>query len=112
MADLLVEAGAADRRTRVLLSRGSGRCHQGGGPCRVAGSNAQPVVPRSRIRGAGTGLDDVLDCFNADGRGAIVTSSRGIIYAAGEDDAGWAAAVSDAAASFADQIGRATGLRS
>jgi orotidine-5'-phosphate decarboxylase len=68
------------------------------------------LVPGYGAQGAG--LDDVLKCFNTDGRGAIVTSSRGVIYAAETDDRNWASAVADAAAAFADELGRAAGLRS
>ena len=113
MADQLVDAGAASVGTLGYSCLGA-----------VVGATkgADHVALRARMPqqlflvpgfGAqGAGLDDVLDCFNADGRGAIVTSSRGIIYAAAEDDTNWTHAVSDAAAAFADQFGRATGLRS
>lgn len=68
------------------------------------------LVPGYGAQGAG--LDDVLGCFNADGRGAIVTSSRAIIYASEDkSDPGWQQCVADAAASFADDLGRAVGLR-
>lgn len=68
------------------------------------------LVPGFGAQGAG--LDDVLGCFNSDGRGAIVTSSRSIIYAWDDDsDPGWQQCVADAAAAFADELGRAVGLR-
>ena len=68
------------------------------------------LVPGFGAQGAG--LDDVLGCFNSDGRGAIVTSSRSIIYAWADDsDPGWQQCVADAAAAFADDLGRAVGLR-
>jgi len=35
----------------------------------------------------GGGAEDVKPCFNEDGLGAIVNSSRGIIFAYEEDDA-------------------------
>ena len=113
MADLLVEAGAASigelgySCLGAVVGATKGADHVA---LRARMPNQLFLVPGFGAQGAG--LDDVLDCFNADGRGAIVTSSRGIIYAAKDDDRDWAAAVADAAASFADQFGRATGLRS
>jgi orotidine-5'-phosphate decarboxylase len=59
----------------------------------------------------GGGLDDVLPCFKSDGSGAIVTASRSIIYAFKSGDSKWADSVADAAAKFADEIGRAVGMR-
>ena len=113
MADLLVEAGDGFIGSHGYSSLGA-----------VVGATkgADHVALRARMPrqlflvpgfGAqGAGLDDVLECFNSDGRGAIVTSSRGIIYAGEGDDSNWAHAVSDAAASFSRQFGEATGLRS
>ena len=45
----------------------------------------------------GGGIADIKPCFNADGRGAIITASRSIIYAfdAGESD--WAGSIRRAA---------------
>ncbi len=45
----------------------------------------------------GGGVDDVLPCFNADGRGALITASRSVIYAFQAHDVEWAAAVGRAA---------------
>lgn len=59
----------------------------------------------------GGGIDDVLPCFKSDGTGAIVTASRSVIYAFKPDDPNWAQSVGDAAAKFADEIGRAAGMR-
>ncbi|MDY7109142.1 MAG: orotidine-5'-phosphate decarboxylase [Planctomycetota bacterium] len=59
----------------------------------------------------GGGVDDVLPCFDADGRGAIVTASRTVIYAFQEQAGDWTQAVADAADRFADELGRAAGLR-
>ncbi len=56
-------------------------------------------------------LSDILDLFHADGMGAMITASRSVIYAANEDDSSWMNAVRDAAGAFADEIGRAVGLR-
>ena len=59
----------------------------------------------------GGGVDDVLPCFHADGRGAIVTASRSVIYAfdAGERD--WTGAVRLAAERFRDEIAAGLGVR-
>jgi orotidine-5'-phosphate decarboxylase len=59
----------------------------------------------------GGGVDDVLPCFNPDGTGAIVTASRSVIYAFRPDDPRWGESVGQAAAKFADEIGRAVGMR-
>lgn len=53
----------------------------------------------------GGGAADVVPCFNADGRGAIVTASRSVIYAYGDAGATrWAEKVRDAVRHFADEI--------
>ena len=59
----------------------------------------------------GGGVADVLPCFSAEGRGAIITASRSVIYAFEDGKGGWAAGVAEAAERFADEIGRAAGLR-
>lgn len=68
------------------------------------------LVPGYGAQGAG--LSDILDLFHADGLGALITASRSVIYAGGSEDSSWAAAVTDAAGSLADEIGRAVGMRS
>lgn len=51
----------------------------------------------------GGGVDDVLPCFRPDGRGAIVTASRSVLYPS--DGAGsWQQAIARAAASFHREI--------
>jgi orotidine-5'-phosphate decarboxylase len=67
------------------------------------------LVPGYGAQGAG--LDDVLPCFKPDGAGAIITASRSVIYAFKQDDPHWINSVADAAAKFAEEIGRAVGLR-
>ena len=67
------------------------------------------LVPGYGAQGAG--LEDVLPCFKPDGTGAIVTASRSVIYAFKQDDPHWINSVADAAAKFADDIGRAVGVR-
>ncbi|HWB19172.1 MAG TPA: hypothetical protein VG711_02645, partial [Phycisphaerales bacterium] len=59
----------------------------------------------------GGGVNDVLPCFKSDRSGAIVTASRSVIFAFKQDDPNWSKSVSDAAAQFADEIGRAVGMR-
>jgi len=59
----------------------------------------------------GGGIDDVLPCFKSDGTGAIVTASRSVIYAFKKDDPKWMDSVADAAAKFADEVGKAVGMR-
>jgi len=67
------------------------------------------LVPGYGAQGAG--IDDVLPCFQTSGRGAIVTASRSVLYTHDPKDASWPAAVTDAAWNFAEQIGRAVGMR-
>jgi len=59
----------------------------------------------------GGGPDDVLPCFHHDGRGAIVSAGRSVIYAFPPETDRWEPAVTDAARRFADEVGRAVGLR-
>jgi orotidine-5'-phosphate decarboxylase len=59
----------------------------------------------------GGGVDDVLPCFRADGRGALVTASRSVIYAFAPGDASWQDAVRRAAEELRAQIGSALGVR-
>jgi orotidine-5'-phosphate decarboxylase len=67
------------------------------------------LVPGFGAQGAG--VDDVLPCFNPDGTGAIITASRSIIYAFKPDDPDWTSSVRLAAQTFADEVGRAVGMR-
>jgi orotidine-5'-phosphate decarboxylase len=59
----------------------------------------------------GGGIDDVLPCFKPDGTGAVVTASRSIIHAFDPKEPKWTKSVADAAAAFADDVGRAVGMR-
>ena len=59
----------------------------------------------------GGGVDDVLPCFKSDGTGAIVTASRSVICAFKPDDPKWMDSVAEAAARFAEEVGRAVGTR-
>ena len=57
----------------------------------------------------GGGIDDVLACFNPDGRGAIVTASRSVIYAFEGRSGDWRSAVENAATEFAGMLARGVG---
>ena len=52
----------------------------------------------------GGGAEDVRACFNDDGRGALITASRSILYAYEKQDGDWRRAVAGAATAFRDQI--------
>ncbi len=53
----------------------------------------------------GGGAEDVRACFNDDGRGAIITASRSVIYAyASPSDGHWRDAIRDAAIDLTQQI--------
>ena len=58
----------------------------------------------------GGGLDDVLACFNSDGRGALVTASRSVIYAFEGASGDWRSAVESAAAEFARTLAQGVGV--
>ncbi len=60
------------------------------------------LVPGFGAQGAGP--DDIRPCFAADGRGAIVTASRSVIYAFDPGDQDWSSAVADAAETLARQV--------
>ena len=68
------------------------------------------VMPRQIFLVPGFGaqggaVDDVLPCFNADGRGAVVTASRSVIYAGETDREGtWTDAVGRAARNLAGSL--------
>ena len=59
----------------------------------------------------GGGVDDVLPCFRADGRGALVTASRSVIYAFDPADRAWTDGVRRGADELRTQIGQALGAR-
>ena len=52
-------------------------------------------------------VDDIRPCFNADGKGAIITASRSVIYAFDPADPNWPQSVNQAAKNFANQIASA-----
>lgn len=56
----------------------------------------------------GGGIDDVLPCFRPDGRGAIVTASRSVLYPAG-GGGDWRSAIARAAEAFHHEIRRGLG---
>ena len=49
-------------------------------------------------------VEDVRPCFHEDGRGAIVTASRSVIFATGDNPADWISPIQRAAESFAEEI--------
>jgi orotidine-5'-phosphate decarboxylase len=112
VASMVAEIGADSIGARGFSSVGA-----------VVGATDRPAAARLReampdqvflvpgFGAQGGGIDDVTPCFRPDGTGAVVTASRSVIYASGGRDADWARRVSDAAASFADEIGRAAGWR-
>jgi orotidine-5'-phosphate decarboxylase len=57
----------------------------------------------------GGGIADIKPCFNADGRGAIITASRSIIFAFAADDDDWAGSIRRAAEATHREL--AEGLR-
>lgn len=114
MADLLVEA------TRALGESGIGR--EGFSAIgAVVGATKPRDAASLRARmpqqlflvpgyGAqGGGVDDVLPCFHADGRGAIVTASRSILYPTRRDGEPWTLAVARAAEAFREEIRQGLG---
>lgn len=52
----------------------------------------------------GGGVKDVLPCFDASGRGAVVTASRSVIYAFQGESGPWQRAVERAAEAFASEL--------
>jgi orotidine-5'-phosphate decarboxylase len=80
-------------------------------PDEIAGLRAlmpQQVLLVPGFGAQGGGVDDIRPCFDADGRGAVVSASRSVIYAFDPDEGDWAHAVTEAAKRFAEQVGRAT----
>lgn len=57
----------------------------------------------------GGSIDDVLPCFNADGKGALITASRSVIYAFAATDREWQVGVRCAAEQFHNEIASAIG---
>lgn len=55
-------------------------------------------------------LDDALPCFNADGRGAIITASESVLYAFEPTDADWQESVGRAAREFHEQVAHSVRL--
>jgi len=60
----------------------------------------------------GGGIDDVLPCFRPDGRGALVTASRSVIYAFDPADRQWVDAVRRAADALRHELAAGLGVRS
>ncbi|MDA0214174.1 MAG: orotidine-5'-phosphate decarboxylase [Planctomycetota bacterium] len=49
-------------------------------------------------------VEDVRPCFHNDGRGAIVTASRSVLYATGDNPTDWISPIQRAAESFSSEI--------
>ena len=111
VADLLAEAGEGHLGASGYSALGA-----------VVGATKRDDAARLRTRmprllflvpgyGAqGGGVDDILPCFNADGRGAVITASRSVIYAFASDREGsWQSAVERAAGTFASDIAQGLG---
>ena len=66
------------------------------------------LVPGCGAQGAT--VDDIRPCFNADGKGALITASRSVIYAFDPADPNWPQSITQAAKTFADPIASAISL--
>lgn len=111
MADLVAELGASSVGASGYSSIGAvvgATKRQDAATLRARMTRQIFLVPGYGAQGGG--VDDVLPCFHADGRGAVVTASRSVIYPANGGEA-WEAAIAKAAASFADEIRKGLGLR-
>lgn len=49
-------------------------------------------------------VQDIRPCFNSDGKGALITASRSVIYAFDANNANWKTPITEAAKIFAGQI--------
>ena len=72
-------------------------------------SRLRHLMPRSLFLVPGFGAqggspEDVRAAFNDDGRGALITASRSVIYAFQPDESDWSGAIARAAESFANEI--------
>lgn len=72
------------------------------------------IMPRQILLVPGFGAqggdaETVRCCFAPDGRGAIVSASRSVIYAFDSGEPNWQRAVADAAAAFAQQVAAVAG---
>lgn len=112
VADLVAVAGAAHLGTCGFSALGAvvGATKRADAAALRARMPAQVfLVPGFGAQGGG--VDDVLPCFRPDGRGALVTASRSVIYAFGPDGRDWQGAVRRAAEDLRSQIGSALGVR-
>jgi orotidine-5'-phosphate decarboxylase len=111
MADLVAELGAASVGASGYSALGAvvgATKRQDAATLRARMKRQIFLVPGYGAQGGG--VDDVLPCFHADGRGAVVTASRSVLYPAAAGDP-WEAAIAKAAAAFADEIRKGLGLR-
>lgn len=49
-------------------------------------------------------VDDILPCFHQDGRGALITASRSVIFATSSDPSDWLSPIQRAAETFASEV--------
>ncbi len=113
MADLVVQIGAGHVGDSGYSSLGA-----------VVGATHPDELSTLRERLAGSILllpgygaqggtaDGIRPCFDQNGLGAVVTSSRGIIYSQAGGHGDWKKCVRESAATFSDEIGRISGMRS
>ena len=113
MADLVVELGRGHRGSSGYSSLGAvvGATH----PSELASFRERLkhcilLLPGYGAQG-GT-ADGIRPCFDQHGLGALVTSSRGVIYSFTDKSVEWRASIREAAASFSDEIGCISGMRS
>ncbi len=113
MADLVVEMGAGHIGESGYSSLGAvvGATH----PAELSSlrerlSGCILLLPGYGAQG-GT-ADGIRPCFDQNGLGALVTSSRGIIYSTSGGHGDWKKCVRESAAAFSEEIGRISGMRS
>jgi orotidine-5'-phosphate decarboxylase len=109
LADLVVAIGAGSVGARGFSSLGATK-RQDAAALRARMPEQIFLVPGYGAQGGG--VDDVLPCFRADGRGAIVTASRSVLYPEGSTDTragSWQGAIERAAAAFRNEIRRGLG---
>ena len=113
MADLVVELGSDHIGDSGYSSLGAvvGATH----PAEL--SSFRERLSRSILLLPGYGAqggtaEGIRPCFDKDGLGAFVTSSRGIIYSFADKSGDWKTCIRESAAAFGDEIGSISGMRS
>ena len=87
-----------------------------GATCPESAAKLRSLMPQQIFLVPGYGAqggsaETVRNCFDGDGRGAVVTASRSVIYADIKQGQSWQEAVGQEARRFADEIGSMVGLR-